>query len=117
MGYGMKYKKGKGFPFKTDLKDLSGTADEPGTKVDLTKKPSIVASKSAKEDYDADNEETNNEETVRINKTPNTRPPMFSDADTHAKIKEHHVSASVTEGSIESQELRRKENKRLEKKN
>jgi len=34
----MRYTKG-GFPFKTDLKDLSGTTDEPGTKVDLTVKP------------------------------------------------------------------------------
>jgi len=76
MAYGMKYTNGKkadttAFPFKTDL----------------TKKLSIVASKSAKEDADADNEEANKKETERINTTPNTTPPMFSDADAHRKVK------------------------------
>ena len=49
----------------------------------LHRTPSIVASKSAKEDYDSDNEKVNNKETARINTTPNTRPAMFSDADAH----------------------------------
>jgi len=55
----------------------------------LRKKPSIVASESAKKDYDAYGEDVNNEETKRINITPNTRPPMFSDADAHRKVKKN----------------------------
>ena len=49
------------------------------------KTPSIVASKSAKDDYNADDEKTNEKETGSINTTPNTRPPLFSDAETHTK--------------------------------
>jgi len=55
----------------------------------LRRKPSIVASESAKKDYDADDEDANNEETKRINTTPYTRPPMFSDADAHRKVKKN----------------------------
>ena len=63
MAYKMKHKTEE-FPYKT---------------------PSIVASKSAKDDYNADNEKTNEKETGSINTTPNTRPPLFSDAETHTK--------------------------------
>ena len=57
----------------------------------LHKTPSIVASKSAKEDYEGtdgsnDSEEDNNKETARINTTPNTTPPLFSD-NAHSKTK------------------------------
>ena len=72
MGYGMKYKQGKGFPFKTDL----------------TKKPSIVATDLRKKEYNQSEEEQekeSDEETERINTTPVTIPPMFSDADAHRK--------------------------------
>ena len=90
MGYGMKYKKGKGFPFKTDLKDLSGTTDKEGEEIDLTKKPSIVATDLRKKEYNQSEEEQekeSDEETERINTTPVTIPPMFSDADAHRKTK------------------------------
>ena len=100
MGYGMKYTNGKkadttAFPFKTDL----------------TKKLSIVASKSAKEDADADNEEANKKETERINATPNTRPPMFSDADAHRKVKKslNIKKASNKKRSDAEKELEAKE--------
>jgi len=58
----------------------------------LHKTPSIVASKSAKEDYEGtdgsnDSEEDNDKETARVNTPPKTRPPMFSDADAHKKVK------------------------------
>jgi len=85
MGYGMKYAKG-GFPFKTDKENnfLKEQNEEAVKSTDyLHKTPSVVASESAKNDYDADNEEVNKKETERINTTPNTRPPMFSDADAH----------------------------------
>ena len=53
-----------------------------------------VASKSAKEDADTYNKETSDkideEETERINTTPNTRPPLFSD-DAHDKVKKKGV--------------------------
>ena len=100
MGYGMKYTNGKkadttAFPFKTDL----------------TKKLSIVASESAKEDADADNEEANKKETERINTTPNTRPPMFSDADAHRKVKKslNIKKASNKKRSDAEKELEAKE--------
>ena len=59
--------------------------------VDLTKTPSIVASKRAKQDYEGtdgsnDSEEDNDKETARINTTPNTTPPLFSD-NAHSKTK------------------------------
>ena len=84
MGYGMKYTKG-GFPFKTDEDDFLKKQNEEAVKPTdyLHRTPSIVASESAKEDYDADNEEVNKKETENINTTPNTRPPMFSDVDAH----------------------------------
>ena len=49
---------------------------------------SVVASNSAKADRNADNEEVNNKETGRINTTPATRPPLFSDSETHRKTTE-----------------------------
>jgi hypothetical protein len=61
----------------------------------LEKTPSIVASNAVKEDYNKgdgsnDSEEDNNKETKRINTTPNTRPPLFSD-DAHSKVKKKGV--------------------------
>ena len=70
---------------------LPGINQRSDEKDDITKKTGLgpraevkklnALSKSTKEDYDADNDE----ETKRINTTPNTRPPMFSDADAHRK--------------------------------
>ena len=66
MGYNMKYKKGKGFPFKTDL----------------TKKPSIVATDLRKKEYNQSEEEQekeSDEETERINTPPATKPPLIAE--------------------------------------
>lgn len=86
MGYGMKYKKGS-FPFKTELPDLSGKTDkELGFgELDLTKKPTGFEAKVKTEDTD--------------------------DFEVSDK-KDQFVSERITEGSIESQELRRKENEK-----
>ena len=85
MTYKMKGHTLPGINQRSDEKDDKFLKDQNEPKVKstdyLTKTPSIVASKSTKEDYDADNDE----ETKRINTTPNTRPPMFSDADAHRK--------------------------------
>ena len=85
MGYGMKYKKGKGFPFKTDEE-----------KVNLTKEPTGPRAEVKTED----------------------RPePIYEGTDDFgdnfvSDEKDQFVSTHVTEGSIESQELRRKENEK-----
>ena len=76
----------------------------------LRKTPSIVASKSAKKNYDDYGKVVSDKETKRINTTPNTKPPMFSGD------KAHNIAANITEGSIESQNLRRKENEKKKKK-
>tara|TARA_R110002012_G_scaffold315039_2_gene528323 strand:+ start:289 stop:792 length:504 start_codon:yes stop_codon:yes gene_type:complete len=62
----MKYTKG-GFPFKTDLPDLSGTTDKPGEEVDLTKKTGLgprVIEKEDKDVTDADFREIEKEKLV-----------------------------------------------------
>tara|TARA_R110000787_G_scaffold94903_4_gene197798 strand:- start:393 stop:1070 length:678 start_codon:yes stop_codon:yes gene_type:complete len=84
---------------KTDP-DAPGTPGEPGYEppVDyvelLEKTPSIVATDRWKKEYNQSEEEQlleqkkeSEEETERINKPPATRPPMFSDADAHRKVK------------------------------
>jgi hypothetical protein len=120
MGYGMKYTKG-GFPFKSSPAkqkvdpDAPGTPGTPGYEPEVTsmdylrKKPSMVATDLIKKEYNQSEEEQqkeSDEETKRINTTPNTTPPMFSGA------KAHNIAANITEGSIESQNLRRKENEK-----
>ncbi len=96
MGYGMKYKKGKGFPFKTDLPDLSGKTDkELGfKKLDLTKEP------------------TGFEAEVKTEDRPE---PIYEGTDDFGGVsdkKDQFVSELITEGSAESQNLRRKENEK-----
>ena len=92
--------------------DAPGPPGTPGYEPEVTpmdylrKKPSIVASKSAKKNYDDYGKVVSDKETKRINTTPNTTPPMFSGA------KAHNIAANITEGSIESQNLRRKENEK-----
>ena len=69
-----------------------GTGDPKVKSTDyLTKTPSIVASKGAKQDYEStdgsnDSEEDNDKETVRINTIPVTTPRLFSD-NAHSKTK------------------------------
>ena len=69
-----------------------GTGDPKVKSTDyLMKTPSIVASERAKQDYEgtdgsSDSEEDDDKETARINTTPNTTPPLFSD-DAHDKAK------------------------------
>jgi hypothetical protein len=98
MGYIMKGHTLPGIKQRKTDPDAPGTPGTPGYESEvkstdyLTKTPSIVASKSAKEDYEGtdgsnDSEEDNDKETARTNTPPNTRPPMFSDADTHKKVK------------------------------
>jgi len=96
----MKYTKG-GFPFKTEKDDFLKKQNEEAVKPTdyLHRTPSIVASESAKEDYDADNEEVNKKETERINTTPNTRPPMFSDLDTHTDVEKNLKDKNYTKHS------------------
>jgi len=56
----------------------------------LTKTPSIVATDLKKKEYNQTDEEYEKEsdkETERINTTPVTTPPLFSDADAHRKTK------------------------------
>ena len=76
--------------------DAPGTPGKPGYEppVDyvelLEKTPSIVATDLRKKEYNQSEEEQqkeSDEETERINKPPATRPPMFSDADAHRKVK------------------------------
>tara|TARA_B110000858_G_scaffold16259_1_gene16402 strand:- start:131 stop:451 length:321 start_codon:yes stop_codon:yes gene_type:complete len=80
-------------PYKQKgMKFGEGTGDQKVKSTDyLTKTPSIVASERAKQDYEGtdgsnESEEDNDKETVRINTTPNTTPPLFSD-DAHGKTK------------------------------
>ena len=64
MGYGMKYKKGKGFPFKTDLKDLRGTKDDGSTYKILEKDPVGPVDKNVENDDDQVQENMDNKETL-----------------------------------------------------
>jgi len=60
----------------------------------LTKTPSIVATDLIKKEYNQSKEEQkkeSDEETKRINTIPVTKPPMFSDADAHRKVKKKLV--------------------------
>jgi len=88
------------------LKDLRGTKEK-GPKVDLTKKPVGPVDTNVENDDDQVQENMSNRET-------------FSGETFLEKAqkleKGHNIAANITEGSIESQELRRKENERLKNK-
>ena len=90
--------KGYSYPGKAPVKqkvdpDAPGTPgyEPPVDYVELLEKtPSIVATDLRKKEYNQSEEEQekeSDEETERINKPPATRPPMFSDADAHRKVK------------------------------
>ena len=89
------------------LKDLRGTKEK-GEKVDLTVKPNPTTKAVKNKDYKIDEKE---EQVIENMSNQETRSEIIR----HEKYlkdleKAHNVSANITEGSIESQELRRKEN-------
>ena len=80
----------------TDLPDLSGTTDKPGEEVDLTKKTGLGprTDEAMNEQFPQGNDKfTEDQIDARLNKLS----------------KDHDVSAHVTEGTVESQELLRKQ--------